>query len=170
MTDPAFTLSIAVVRETPADAAAIERLVERTFGPGRFARTAYRLREMAAPDPDLCFVARIATLLVGSNRMTPVSAGAAPALLLGPLTVDPAFQGRGIARALVATSLDAAAAAGHRLVILVGDEPYYGRFGFKRVPPGRLTLPGPVDMARLLYRDLVSGAIEGVSGMVTGGS
>ena len=167
MTDPAFTLSIAVVRETPADAVPIERLVERAFGPGRFARTAYRLRETAVPDPDLCFVARITTLLVGSNRMTPVRVGAAPALLLGPLTVDPAFQGRGIARALVSISLDAAAAAGPRLVILVGDEPYYRQFEFKRVPPGRLTMPGPVDPVRLLYRELVPGAFATLLGAVT---
>ena len=169
MTDAALSLSIVVARETHADAPAVERLIERAFGPGRFARTAYRLREMAPPDSELCFVARVTTLLVGSNRMTPVKAGDAPALLLGPLTVDPAFQDRGIARALVTRSLDAATAAGHKLVILVGDEPYYGRFGFARVKPGRLSLPGPVDPARLLYRELVPGAFDGVSGRVTAG-
>ena len=114
-------------------------------------------------------MARVSTLLVGSNRMTPIRAGAAPALLLGPLTVDPAFQDRGVAAALVGKALDAAAAAGHRLVILVGDEPYYERFGFKRVPSGRLAMPGPVDLGRLLYRDLAEGALEGATGMITAG-
>ncbi len=169
MTDPALSLSIIVARETSADTAAVERLVERAFGPGRFARTAYRLREMAPPDPELCFVARVTTLLVGSNRMTPIRAGAVHALLLGPLTVDPAFRDRGIARALMARSLGAAEAAGHKLVILVGDEPYYRRFGFAQVEPGRLSLPGPVDPARLLFRELVPGAFEGASGKVTAG-
>ena len=170
MTDPVLSLSVVVARETPGDTPAVERLVERAFGPGRFARTAYRLRERAAPLPDLCFVARVSTLLVGSNRMTPIGAGSVPALLLGPLTVDPAFQERGIAAVLVARTLDAAVAAGHRLVILVGDEPYYGRFGFRRVPPGRLVLPGPVDVARLLYRELAPGAFEAASGAITAGA
>lgn len=165
----ALSLSIIVARETNADSAAVERLVERAFGPGRFAKTAYRLREMAVADPELCFVARVTTLLVGSNRMTPVRAGEAAALLLGPLTVDPAFRRRGIARALMARSLEAAEAAGHELVILIGDEPYYGKFGFARIKPGRLTLPGPVDPARLLYRELVLGAFENASGKVTAG-
>lgn len=169
MSDPVLSLSVVVAPETVADAPHVERLVERAFGPGRFARTAYRLREGAPPDPALCFVARVSTLLVGSNRMTPVRCGAAPALLLGPLTVDPAFQDRGIAAALVTATLDAATAAGHRLVILVGDEPYYGRFGFTRVPAGRLTLPGPVDTARLLFRELAEGALESASGAVTAG-
>ena len=88
--------------------AAIERLSERAFGPGRFARTAYRLRERAASDPDLSFVARISTLLVGANQMTPVRCGSVPALLLGPLKVDPAFRSRGIGAALVNRSLEAA--------------------------------------------------------------
>lgn len=169
MSDPVLSLSVVVARETAADAPHVERLVERAFGPGRFARTAYRLRENAPPDPTLCFVARVSTLLVGSNRMTPIRCGAAPGLLLGPLTVDPAFQDRGIAAALVAATLDAARAAGHGLVILVGDEPYYGRFGFSRVPSGRLTLPGPVDTARLLYHELVPGAFAAASGAVTAG-
>ncbi len=169
MSDPVLSLSVVVARETAADAPHVERLVERAFGPGRFARTAYRLRELAPHDPSLCFVARVSTLLVGSNRMTPVRCGTAPGLLLGPLTVDPAFQDRGIAAALVTTTLDAAAAAGHGLVILVGDEPYYGRFGFARVPSGRLTLPGPVDTARLLYRELAPGAFEAAKGPITPG-
>jgi predicted N-acetyltransferase YhbS len=151
---------------TTADLAQIERLDERAFGPGRFTRTAYRLREGVPPDAQLSFVARIGSFLVGANRMTPIRCGGAKALLLGPLTVEPAFQARGIGEALMERSLAAARDAGHRLVVLVGDEPYYARVGFKRVPPGRLTMPGPVDPARLLYCELVPGAFEGVSGKI----
>lgn len=159
-------LSLNLTPLTPADLAAIEKLDERAFGPGRFARTAYRLREGVEPDPQLSFVAHVGTLLVGANRMTPITCGGKPALLLGPLTVDPPFRSRGIGEALMQKSMEAARAAGHKLVILVGDEPYYKRIGFKRVPMGRLSLPGPVDPARLLYCELVEGAFEGVSGAI----
>ncbi|MDX7950470.1 N-acetyltransferase [Lichenihabitans sp. Uapishka_5] len=166
MADDPMNLSVVVSPEAPVDAAAVERLSERAFGPGRYARTAYRIRETAAADPALSFVARISTLLVGANRMTRVRCGPVPALLLGPLTVDPAFRSRGIGAALVRRSLDAAAAAGHGAVILVGDEAYYRRFGFTRVPAGRLAMPGPVDPARLLFRDLVEGAFAAAQGGV----
>ncbi|WP_131115336.1 GNAT family N-acetyltransferase [Lichenihabitans psoromatis] len=166
MSDAVLSLSIVVAPEGASDAQAVERLNERAFGPGRFARTAYRLREMAEAPRDLSFVARVSTLLVGANRLTPIRCGTAPALLLGPLTVDPAFRSRGVARSLVDMSLAAAKQQGHKLVILIGDEAYYKRYGFTRVPPGRLTLPGPVDPARLLVLELESGAFEGVSGSV----
>jgi predicted N-acetyltransferase YhbS len=167
MSQSGLSLSVLVTPEQGADAVAVERLSERAFGPGRFARTAYRLRERTAPNPNLCFVARISTLLVGSNQMTPIRCGQVPALLLGPLTVDPAFRSRGIGAALVNRSLDAAVAAEHRLVILIGDEPYYGRFGFARVPAGQLSMPGPVDPARLLYRELAPGAFAEAKGAIT---
>ena len=155
-----------VAPEQEGDSAAVERLSERAFGPGRFARTAYRLRENNPSEPDLSFVARVSTLLVGANRMTTIRCGTAPALLLGPLTVDPAFRSRGIGAALIRRSLDAAHEAGHQLVILVGDEAYYRRFSFARVPAGRLLMPGPVDPARLLYRELSDDAFEGARGPV----
>jgi len=161
-------LPLVLEPETPADADAIDRLNERVFGPGRFARTAYRLREASAADPALSFVARVGTLLVGANAMTPICIGATPALLLGPLIVEPVFRSQGIGEALVMRSLEAARAAGARLVILVGDEPYYARAGFKRVAPGRVVMPGPVDPARLLLCELATGAFEGVSGEVRG--
>jgi predicted N-acetyltransferase YhbS len=154
--------------ETPADANAIERLNERVFGPGRFARTAYRLRETTPPDLGLSFIARVGSLLVGANSMTPIFIGDSPALLLGPLIVEPVFRSQGIGEALVTRSLEAAKAAGARLVILVGDEPYYARMGFQRTPTGRLQMPGPVDPARLLYCELAPGAFEGVQGRVRG--
>jgi len=159
-------LSLVLMPQTPADLAAIEKLDERAFGPGRFARSAYRLRERVAPDYALSFVARVGTLLVGANRMTRIRCGDVPALLLGPLTVEPAFRSGGIGEALIMKSLDAARANGHRLVLLVGDMPYYSRMGFKPVPQGKLIFPGPVDPARLLYCELAEGAFDSVTGKV----
>jgi predicted N-acetyltransferase YhbS len=159
-------ISLTILAETPDDAAAIERLHERTFGPGRFAKTAYRLREQAAHRLDVSFTARIGTLLVGSVWLSPVRIGETKALLLGPLTVEPAFREQGVGQALIERALKEAKAKGHRLVVLVGDEPYYGKCGFKRVPPGRATMPGPVDPARLLVAELEEGAFEDVSGPV----
>ncbi|MGB6651807.1 MAG: N-acetyltransferase [Xanthobacteraceae bacterium] len=159
-------ISLTILPETPDDTAAIERLHERTFGPGRFARTAYRLREQAAHRLDVSFTARTGTLLVGSVRLSPVRIGDTKALLLGPLTVEPAFRERGVGQALIERALKEAKAKGHRLVILVGDEAYYGKSGFKPVPPGRATMPGPVDPARLLVAELEEGAFEGVSGPI----
>jgi predicted N-acetyltransferase YhbS len=167
MSDLSLTYpSLILAPLVPADFPDVDKLDERAFGPGRFARTAYRLREDVAPELSLSFVARLGTMIVGANRMTPVRCGSAPALLLGPLTVEPAFRSRGIGEALMEKSLVAATEAGHRLVILVGDEPYYARVGFKRVPSGRLTMPGPVDPARLLYHELVDGAFEDVRGLI----
>lgn len=160
------SLALTIRRELPSDRDAIDRMHERAFGPGRFARTAYRLREGVEPLADLSFVTLVGTLIVGSVRLTPVVAGERPALVLGPLTVEPAFMDRGIGAALMDASLEAARGAGHRLVLLVGDEPYYTRFGFKVVPEGRLALPGPVDPRRFLYCELADGAFEGVGGAV----
>ncbi|HVV42083.1 MAG TPA: N-acetyltransferase [Nitrobacter sp.] len=159
-------LSLTILAETPADAQAIERLHERTFGPGRFVLSAYRLREHVDHRLDLSFTARIGTLLVGSVRQLPICIGDTPALLLGPLTVEPPFRDRGIGRALLDRALADAKAKGIRLVVLVGDEPYYSRVGFKAIPKGRVDMPGPVDRARLLVCELVPGAFDGVSGMV----
>ena len=115
---------------------------------------------------ELSFTARIGTLLVGSVRLSPVRIGETSALLLGPLTVEPPFRDRGIGYALIERALAAAKAKGHRLVVLVGDEPYYGKSGFKGVPKGRAAMPGPVDPARILVCELVAGAFEGVSGPI----
>jgi predicted N-acetyltransferase YhbS len=157
-------LSLTILAETSADAEAIERLHERTFGPGRYARTAFRIRERMAHRLDLSFTARIGTLLVGSVQMTPICIGDTRALLLGPLTIEPPFRDRGIGLALMQRALAEAKAKGNRLVILVGDEPYYARAGFKRVPAGQVSLPGPVDPARLLVAELEEGAFANVSG------
>jgi predicted N-acetyltransferase YhbS len=159
-------LSLTILPETVKDAQAIERLHERTFGPGRFVLSAYRLREHVDHRLELSFTARIGTLMVGSVRQLPILIGDAKALLLGPLTVEPPFRGRGVGQALLDRALAEAKAKGHRLVLLVGDEPYYRRVGFKRVPKGRATMPGPIDYDRLLVAELVAGAFEAVSGAV----
>lgn len=159
-------IALTILPETASDAIAIERLHERTFGPGRFARTAYRLRETRDHSLALSFTARVGTLMVGSIRLTPILIDTTPALLLGPLTVEPPFRGRGIGSALIARALADAKAAGHRLVLLVGDEPYYSRSGFRKIPKGQVTMSGPVDPARLLVAELHDGAFAGVTGMI----
>ncbi len=159
-------LSLSILAETANDAPAIERLHERTFGPGRFVLSAYRLREHVDHLLELSFTAWIGTLLVGSVRQLPIVIGETPGLLLGPLTVEPPFRSRGVGRALLDRALSDAKARGHRLVLLVGDEAYYSRVGFKVVPKGRATMPGPVDYSRLLVTELVEGAFTNVSGAI----
>jgi predicted N-acetyltransferase YhbS len=159
-------LSLTILAETESDALPIERLHERTFGPGRFARTAFRIREKIAHRIELSFTARIGTLMVGSVRLTPILIGDTPGLFLGPVTIEPPFRGRGIGQALIERALGAAREHGHGLAVLVGDEPYYGRVGFKVIPKDRVTMPGPVDPARLLVCELAPGAFENVSGPI----
>ena len=151
--------------EVPADSAVVEHIVAAAFGPGRFAKSAYRLREGVNPIDALSFVTTVDGRVVGTVRYWPVDIGGAAALMLGPIAVERALQGQGLALALMQTSLDAARALGHRIVVLVGDEPYYGRAGFKQIRPlGCVTMPGPVDPARLLGLALVGGALEGLQG------
>jgi predicted N-acetyltransferase YhbS len=159
-------ISLTILPETPDDALAIERLHERTFGPGRYAKTAYRIREGVGHLFDLSFTARIGSLLVGSVRLSSVLVGKTPALLLGPLTVEPPFRERGIGQALIERAVQDAKAQGHRLIFLVGDEPYYAKAGFKRIPRGSATMPGPIDPERLMAAELVAGAFEGVEGLI----
>jgi len=159
-------LPLTILTETAGDAMPIERLHERTFGPGRFALSAYRLREHVDHLKELSFTARIGTLMVGSVRQLPICIGDTPALLLGPLTVEPPFRGRGIGAALLTRALAEAKARGHRLVVLVGDADYYSRAGFKPIPKGRAVMPGPVDARRLLVAELEDGAFADVSGAI----
>jgi predicted N-acetyltransferase YhbS len=164
-------LSISILAETGNDEQAIERLHERTFGPGRFVLSAYRIREHVGHLLDLSFTARIGTLLVGSVRQLPILVGDSQALLLGPLTVEQPFRSHGIGRALMDRALKEAKARAssfpeRRFVLLVGDEAYYSRVGFKVVPKGRAIMPGPVDYSRLLVAELVEGAFTGVSGEI----
>ncbi|MDX1580604.1 MAG: N-acetyltransferase [Alphaproteobacteria bacterium] len=158
--------------QRPSDAPVVEDLLERAFGPDRLKKTAYRLRDNVAPERNLSFVAAENNELRGSLRFWRVwirpSNGSAPiaALLLGPLAVEPALRGKGIGLELMRHGLDRARALGHRIVILVGDEPYYAKVGFSRQVAEGLSLPGPVDPARLLGLELEPGALEGVSGML----
>jgi predicted N-acetyltransferase YhbS len=153
--------------ETEEDAQALSQLSAEAFGPGRFARSAYRVREGVPPVASLSLAGWVDKRLVGGVRFTAIRIGAMEAsALLGPLVVDPAVKGNGYGKALVGEGLTRARTEGFSLVLLVGDMPYYGRFGFQPVPPGKITLPGPVDPHRLLALELVPGALSGVAGQV----
>ena len=152
---------------TPADFPAVSRLHAKVFGPGRFTRTAYRVREGAPKISRYCAVALLGETLIAAVRFMSITIGGVNgALLLGPLAVDPDFAGQGFGRRLVGEAMAAAKVAGVKLVLLIGDEPYYGRFGFHPVPPGQVTMPGPVDPARLLAAELVPGALAAHTGLI----
>lgn len=156
--------------ERPEDGPAIDALLDASFGPGRFAKTAYRLREGVDCVETLSFVAEEDGELRGTIRYWPIRIGGAPSLMLGPIAVLPAHRGRGMAVGLMKLTLEKAAALGHRSVMLVGDEPYYSRVGFARAPKGALSLPGPVDYARVLWRELQPGGLDGLGGAITKGA
>jgi predicted N-acetyltransferase YhbS len=161
--------AVEVRAEAPSDAAAIEALQRRAFGPGAYARAAFRVREQAPHDPELSFVAEAAGSLVASVRMTPIDVGGRRGMQLGPLVVDPAFAGLGHGRGLVRQALGAARANCVGFVLLVGDQSYYGPLGFAPVAPiGAVKMPGPADPARILVAELVPGALDGLNGQVRG--
>ncbi len=165
MTEPRFT----VRPERAEDIQVLKNLAGRSFGPGRFARTAHRVRESARPVDALSLTAWSGDELAGSIRFTAVTIGGRPgALLLGPLMVDGRWAGQGCGRALIARGLDLAREAGYELVLLVGDLPYYERAAFQRVASEQITLPGPVDFARLLAAELKPGALNDFKGLVRG--
>ncbi len=150
--------------EQPADAPTIESLHASLFGPERIKRAAYVLRDGVPPDPALCFVATRDGRLVASVRMTPISIGGRPALLLGPLVVDPEFKGQGAGRDLVRMTCAEARRRGHTVVMLVGDLPYYGPLGFTFLGRDVITLPAWVDPDRVLVCGLADGALDGLAG------
>jgi predicted N-acetyltransferase YhbS len=152
----------------PADASSrIETLLDRTFGRARFLKTAQRLRDGRLPADGLTFIAHDGAEIVGSIRFWHVSVGAStPALLLGPMAVEPFLQGRGVGAALIRHGLAAATKLGHGAVILVGDAPYYGRFGFRPDLTRAMTLPGPVDRERFLAAELRPGILAPATGLV----
>ncbi|MFC5386116.1 GNAT family N-acetyltransferase [Aquamicrobium segne] len=152
--------------ETPAHDAEIDSLNEDAFGPGRFTRAAYKIREGGPHERALSFVALSQGRVVASVRMTPVMAGKGRSLMLGPLAVRPAYKNLGIGRKLVAMALEAAAKAGWASVLLVGDYPYYGPLGFAKVPYGQLSMPRPVDYDRLLIHEITPGAVTGLKGEI----
>ena len=150
------------------DLAAIADLNAKVFGPGRFARSAYRIREGKGLMSKYCRVADRDGQLIASLRLTETGIGGEfGAALLGPLAVHPDFTGQGYGRKLVAEAIADMRAAGIKLVVLVGDEPYYGRFGFKRAPAGQLVFPGPVNPHRILALELQEGALQAYRGAIS---
>ncbi len=160
--------SSAMIRpQAPGDTAAIDALHEEAFGPGRFARTAFRVREAATRPPMIALTTWIGEELVGAIQLSAITIGGKRgAMLLGPLAIAPAFKNKGHGLSLMKAGLQEAEALGFRLVVLVGDLPYYQRAGFRIIPPEQITLPGPVDPARFLAAELTAGALLEFSGLV----
>lgn len=152
--------------EAPAHDLEIDDINAEAFGPGRFTRAAYKIREGGPHDRSLSFVAMHGGQVIASVRMTPIAAGEGRAQMLGPLAVRPDFKNMGIGRKLVAMALAASVKANEPAVILVGDEPYYGPLGFARIPRGQIEMPRPVDLNRLLAHEIVPGAVALLGGEV----
>ncbi len=166
MSPGAETTDWEIRRERAEDGPRIEVLTEAGFGPGRYAKSAYRLREGVKAVADLGFVAVENGILRGSVRFWPIKVGQDQALLLGPLAVESSQRGRGIGISLMKAGIVAAREAGWRAILLVGDEPYYSRAGFVRLTSSELRFPGPVDASRLLGLALSDGALETLRGPV----
>lgn len=151
-----------------ADLPAIIALHEAAFGPGRFARSAYRVREGEGLTSRFCRLAENGGELIASLRLTEILIGGKPgATLLGPIAVAAKFTNQGYGRRLIGEALEEMRASGVALVVLVGDEPYYGRLGFKVVPPGQITFPGPANPARILACELQPGALAHYRGGIS---
>lgn len=150
--------------ESPEDWWEVEALFDLCFAPGRTALSSYRLREAVPPVAPLCLVAHEAGILAGAIRFWPVRIGETRALLLGPVAVHPTHQGEGLGAFLIQEGLSRARDSGWERALLVGDAPYYGRFGFTRLEG--LEMPPPTNPARVLGAELVEGAWAGVTGKV----
>lgn len=153
--------------ETPAHDAEIEYINAEAFGPGRYTRAAYKIREGGPHDPSMSFVVLHQNQVIASVRMTPIAAGKGRAMLLGPLAVRPDYKNQGLGKALVKMALEAAHRAGRGATILVGDAPYYEPLGFKRLPYGQITMPRPTDPNRMLAAEHIPGAVALLGGLVT---
>ncbi len=156
----------AIRSERASDVAAREALLDACFGANRAARTCQRLREERAPAEGLAFAAVRNGKLAGTVRLWRVSAGGVPALMLGPLAVDPSCRKLSVGTALMHHALSAATARSHGAVILLGDAPYYARFGFSAAKTAGLSLPGPFERERLLGLELSAGALDGACGLI----
>jgi predicted N-acetyltransferase YhbS len=156
----------AIRSERASDVAAREALLDACFGDNRHTRTCQRLRDGRAPAEGLALSAVRQGRVVGSVRLWHVSAGGIPALMLGPLAVEASSRQLGVGAALMDHALAAATARGHRAVILLGDAPYYARFGFSAAKTGELSLSGPFERDRLLGLELREGALDGAWGMI----
>jgi predicted N-acetyltransferase YhbS len=152
--------------ERGSDVVAREALLDACFGANRHARTCQRLRDGRAPAEGLALSAMRQGRLVGTVRLWHVSAGGVAALVLGPLAVDPSCQKLGVGAVLMHRALAAAKRLGHGAVILLGDAPYYARFGFSGLKTGELSLPSPFERDRLLGLELRDGALDGACGMI----
>jgi predicted N-acetyltransferase YhbS len=152
--------------ERASDVVAREALLDACFGDNRHTRTCQRLRDGRAPAEGLALSAVAEGRLVGTLRLWHVSAGGVPALVLGPLAVDPSCRDLGVGAALMDRALTAAKARGHGAVVLLGDAPYYARFGFSGLKTTELSLPGPFERDRLLGLELRDGALDGAWGMI----
>jgi predicted N-acetyltransferase YhbS len=152
--------------ERASDVVAREALLDACFGVNRHMRTCQRLRDGRAPAEDLALSVVRKGNLVGTVRLWHVSAGGIPALVLGPLAVDSSCRKLGVGADLMNHALAAARALGHDAVILLGDAPYYARFGFSALKTGELSLPGPFERDRLLGLELREGALDGAWGMI----
>src|SRR5690606_8093951 len=162
--------AFSVVPETPADIPARERLLDRAMGPKRRKKTSEKLRRGRLPAQGLAFVAKDAEgCLVGTVRLWDIRIGrdGAAALLLGPLAVEPSRKGAGVGSALMRHALAEAKRLGHRAILLVGDAPYYARFGFSAEKTASLAMPGPYERERFLALELAEGALTGAEGVLT---
>jgi len=156
-----------IVPERPEDAALNAPLLDRTFGSQRQQKTVYRLRDGILPLSNLCFSAIDEEGgLLASLRFWPIQIQTASAILLGPLAVEPALQGRGMGRALLRHGLREAKLQGHKLCVVVGEADYYAPFGFVNATAARLILPGPVDLKRFLVAELAPDSLDGVAGLI----
>jgi predicted N-acetyltransferase YhbS len=156
----------AIRAEEASDVVAREALLDACFGENRSLRTCQRLRDGRAPAEGLAFSAVREGKLVGTLRLWHVSAGGIPALMLGPLAVEASSRKFGVGTALMDHALAAATTRGHRAVILLGDAPYYARFGFSAEKMAALALPGPFERDRLLGLELIPGALDGACGTI----
>ena len=156
----------AIRAERASDVVAREALLDACFGANRHLRTCQRLRDDRAPAEGLALSAVREGRLVGTVRLWHVSAGGIPALVLGPLAVEDSCRKLGVGAALMDRALAAARALGHGAVILLGDAPYYARFGFSSLKTGELALPGPFERDRLLALELRESALDGARGMI----
>jgi hypothetical protein len=156
----------AIRAERASDVVAREALLDACFGDNRHTRTCQRLRDGRAPAEGLALSVVRQGLVVGTVRLWHVSAGGRSALMLGPLAVDDTCRGLGVGAALMDRALEIAKARGHGAVILLGDAPFYARFGFTGDKTGELSLPGPFERDRLLGLELSEGALDGACGMI----
>lgn len=171
--EPAFARGFSIIAETSAMEPAREHLLDRAMGQTRKRKSSERLRRGRLPSCGLAFAALDKDgLLIGTVRLWDVTAGAdqagnrIQALLLGPLAVDPSVEGMGVGTELMRVAINAARSAGHGAIILVGDAPYYSRFGFSTKETQTLAMPGPVERSRFLALELEPGHLEGAVGML----